>query len=72
MFVLFPHEDIPRGELLTLVRREATSDERKDPETNSPEDNMGIPRIAQILDEGELQHLTNRSAELTTYEGRDG
>ena len=56
MFGLFPHEDIPRGELLTLVRREATSDERKDPETNSLEDNMGIPRIAQILDEGELQH----------------
>ena len=49
VFGLFPHENITRRKLLTLVRREAASDEWEYTQTDRLEDDVRVPRVAEIL-----------------------
>ena len=44
----FPHENISRHKLLTLVGGETTSDQGKHAQPNGFEDDVGVPSIAKV------------------------
>ncbi len=69
MFGLFPHEDVSRGELLTLARSEAASNKRQYPQPDSLENDVCISGVAEVLHSDEYQRRARSSAKPKTYEG---
>ena len=44
----FPHKNVSRHKLLTLVGGETASDQGKNAQPNGFEDDVGVPRVAKV------------------------